>query len=112
MAAIQKVGLFGTMTRTQALLVIQMLGETHASEIARVLEVSLSQAQRAIDSLERAGIVVGVEEGRARRVRLNPRYPHLHELTELLGKMAASEIALQRQLAEIRRRPRRAGKAL
>jgi DNA-binding MarR family transcriptional regulator len=110
--AIHNVGLFGTLTRTNTLLVIYMLGETHASEIARVLDVSLSQAQKAIDSLERAGIVVGAEEGRARRITISPRLNLAEELKVLLAKMAQLDVPLQQRLAQIRRRPRRAGKQI
>ena len=106
------IGLFGTKTRSDTLLVIHMLGETHASEIARVLEISLSQAQKAIESLERAGIVVGAEEGRARRVRVSPRLLIADELKALLAKLAQFDVPLQQRLAETRRRPRRSGKAI
>src|SRR5579862_1276562 len=109
---IHSVGIFGTKTRSNTLLVIFMLGESHASEIARVLDVSLSQVQKAIDSLERAGILIGAEEGRTRRIRLSPRLATIDELGALLAKMAQLDIPLQQKLAEIRRRPRRSGKAL
>ena len=112
MPAINRVGLFGTLTRTNTLLAIYMLGETHASELARILEISLSQAQKTVDSLERAGVVVGVVEGKARRLRLNPRYPYLMELDSLLGRMGVDNTALQSKLSALRRRPRRAGKKL
>lgn len=112
MATSAPVGLFGSATRTSTLLVIRLLGETHASEIAAVLGKSLSRIQGAIASLERAGIVVGAEEGKARRIRLNPRYPALTELQSLLDKLGALDVPLQMQLAEKRRRPRRPGKAI
>jgi DNA-binding MarR family transcriptional regulator len=112
MPSSQPVGLFGTLTRTNTLLVVHMLGESHASEIARVLGISLSQAQKALDSLERAGAVTGADEGRARRVRISPRYPFRDELVNLLGRMATSELELQDRLAERRRRPRRSSKQL
>ena len=112
MGALVNIGLFGTRTRTNTLLVVYMLGETHASEIANVLGVSLSQAQRAVDSLEQAGVLVGAMEGRARRVRMSPRFVASAELQSLLAKMALTEVELQRRLAEVRRRPRRAGKRL
>ena len=112
MAALQTTGLFGTLTRTRLLLAIFLMGETHASELAKLLKISLSHAQKTIDSLERAGIIVGVEEGKARRLRLNPRNSYLPELTALLEKMSIRETELQSGLAELRRRPRRAGKEL
>ncbi len=64
MAALQTTGLFGTLTRTRVLLAISMMGETHASELAKLVGISLSRAQKTIDNLERSGIV-GVEEGKA-----------------------------------------------
>ncbi|MCE9559728.1 MAG: winged helix-turn-helix domain-containing protein [Armatimonadetes bacterium] len=112
MAKIYRVGLFGTLNRTNTLLAIHMLKETHASEVARVLAISLSLTQKAIDSLERAGLVIGVEEGRTRRVRLNPRYLLIAELKALLDKMALQDTAMQTKLAENRRRPRRSGKQI
>ena len=112
MARLTSVGIFGSKTRSNALLTIYLLQETHASEVARVLEISLSQAQKAIDSLERAGMIVGIEEGRARRVRLNTRIFGLKELTALLAKLSEQEVGLQERLAEVRRRPRRASKKI
>ncbi len=106
------VGLFGTATRSNTLLVIAMLGETHPAEIARVLEISLSQAQNAVASLERVGVVVSVREGVERRARLNPRYPLYEEVSALLAKAALQNVGLQERLATLRRRPRRTGKAL
>lgn len=107
-----KVGLFGTETRTQTLLVIHMLGESHASEIAKILDRRLSRIQAAVESLERAGVVIGIEEGKARRLRLNPRYPALKEVKNLLDALGRLDSPLQLRLAERRRRPRRAGKEL
>ncbi|MHB8635112.1 MAG: winged helix-turn-helix domain-containing protein [Fimbriimonadaceae bacterium] len=112
MKPIHRVGLFGTLTRTNTLVVVHMFGETHASEIASVLGISLSQAQRALDSLERAGIIFGAAQGRARRVRINPRYPHRDELTALLARIGSADQPLVDRMADIRRRPRRAGKML
>jgi DNA-binding transcriptional ArsR family regulator len=112
MKANAPVGLFGSATRTSTLLVIRLLGETHASEVAAVLGKSLSRIQGALSSLERAGIIVGAEEGKARRIRLNPRYPALEELGGLLDKLGMLDVPLQQKLAEKRRRPRRSGKAL
>lgn len=112
MASTSNIGLFGTTTRTSTLLVVHMLGESHASEIAQVLGRSLSRIQSALDSLERTGIVVGAEEGKARRVRINPRYFAVKELKELLDRIGEADVELQQRLADRRRRPRRVGKAL
>lgn len=106
------VGLFGTRTRTDILVLVASMEETHAAEIARLLQISLSTAQNALDTLEQAGVVVGAVEGRARRVRLDPRFFARDELKALLEKMALHDVELRDRIATIRRRPRRAGKKL
>lgn len=112
MASSPQTGVFGTMTRTNTLLVLHLLKESHASEIAGVLEISLSQVQKALDGLEVAGLVVGVRVGRERRVSINPRYPYREALLALLNDMTVRNVALHERLAAKRRRPRRAGKEL
>ena len=112
MDSIGSVELFGTPTRTSTLLVIQMLGETHGAEIARILNRSPSRIKDAVDSLERAGIIIGNEVGKTRRVRLNPRFVASEELRSLLAKLGMMDVELQKQLATVRRRPRRAGKEI
>ena len=74
MASAVQDALFGTTTRTTTLFVVHLLQETHASEIAQTLEISLSQVQKALNGLEIAGMVVGTRVGRERRIKLNPRY--------------------------------------
>ena len=106
------VGLFGTRTRTDILCLIYLMEETHASEVARLLDIRLSTAQNAIDSLEQTGVISGALEGRSRRIRLNPRYFAREEVRALLEKMAEGDAELRAKVATIRRRPRRAGKPL
>lgn len=106
------VGLFGTRTRTDILVLLAHLGETHASELARLLGVRLSTAQNALDSLEAAGIVAGAVRGRERRVQLDPRFFARDELRSLLERMAEHDPQIQERVASVRRRPRRAGKPL
>jgi DNA-binding transcriptional ArsR family regulator len=106
------IGVFGTATRTSTLLAIHMLGETHASELASLLGRSVSRIRNAVDSLEAAGLVVAVEEGRTRRISLNRRFIAADELTSLLAVLGTHDRILQDRLATKRRRPRRAKKAL
>ena len=106
------VGLFGTGTRTNVLLILALLGESHASEIARILDANASNVSKAIDSLEQAGVVVGIAVGRTRRITINPRYPYQADLTPLLQKMATTHPGLIQAVSELRHRPRRTGKQL
>ena len=103
---------FGTGVRTQVLLAISVLGETHARELAGLLGAGATTVRNALDTLERAGMVAGVMEGNTRRVRLDPRFRAHKELKALLDKLALGDTALMAAISELRRRPRRAGKAL
>ena len=63
---------FGTGVRTKTLLAIYLMQETHASELARVLDAGVNTIRNAIDTLERAGLVVGTMEGQTRRISAQP----------------------------------------
>jgi len=112
MGIARDVGLFGTGTRTNVLLLLALLGESHARELARILGATPSNIAKASGSLEQAGVVSSVLEGRTRRVSLNPRYPYKADLVPLLERMASSHPGLGQAVSELRRRPRRSGKDL
>ena len=105
-------GLFGTKNRTNILLFLALMEESHASELSRLLGTSVSNVQKTLDSLEQVGVVAGAVKGRERRVSLSPRYFARQELRDLLDKMASANPELIDKVGEIRRRPRRAGKEL
>jgi len=105
-------GLFGTKNRTNVLLLLGALGESHASELSRLAETSVSNVQKILDSLEQSGAVAGVIEGRQRRVSLNPRYFAYDELKTLIEKLTVHSPELLDKVADVRRRSRRAGKNL
>lgn len=94
------------------LVAISVMEESHATELARVLGVGDNTARNAALTLEEAGLIVGTSEGRARRLRLNPRFRAAAELKVLLDKLALGDPALLAAIAGLRRRPRKAGKAL
>lgn len=108
----QQVGIFGTVTRTNTLLVVYMLGETYPSQISEVLGIALSQVQKAVKSLETAGLVVTSIDGKQRKVMMNPRFTYKNELGALLQKMTVRAVDLQQKMAEYRRRPRKMGKEI
>jgi sugar-specific transcriptional regulator TrmB len=89
-----------------------MLGESHAREISRVLESSLSGVQKALRSLELDGMVAARAVGRARLYRINPRAHARRELERYLERLAEAERDLSQHVARLRRRPRRSGKPL
>jgi DNA-binding transcriptional ArsR family regulator len=103
---------FGGRSRTAVLLALRLLEDSYARELARVLESPLSGVQMALRGLERDGLVAGRLAGRTRLFRLNPRYFARQELQRYLLKLAEAEPALRARVADLRRRPRRAGKPL
>ena len=103
---------FGSTARTRVLLALQLMGESYARELARLLETSLSAIQKALQSLERDGLVAGRAVGRTRVYRLNPRGFARKELELYLERLLQSEVGLRAQVDGLRRRPRRTGKPL
>jgi DNA-binding transcriptional ArsR family regulator len=103
---------FGSATRTRVLLALRLLGESYARELSRLLGLNLSGVQRAIQSLERDGLVAGRSAGRTRLFRLEPRAFARRELERYLDRLLEPEAALRTQVASLRRRPRRTGKPL
>lgn len=103
---------FGSSTRTRVLFTLQLLTESYAREMARLLEISLSSVQKALRSLERDGLVAGRAAGRARLFRVNPRHHARRELERYLARLLEPETMLRTRASELRRRPRRSGKPL
>ena len=112
MALTSNFGLFGTKNRTNILLLLAIMEESHAAELSRLLGTSVSNVQKTLDSLEQVGVVAGVIKGRERRVLLSPRYFARQELRTLLDQMVLASPELIDRVGELRRRPRRAGKDL
>lgn len=110
--AIGGTDIFGSGVRTKALIAIFVMEETHAPELARVLGIPRTTVSSALTTLEEAGLIVGTMEGQTRRFRLNRRFRAHAELRALLEKLSLGDAALLSAIADLRRRPRRAGKAL
>ncbi len=103
---------FGSSTRTRALIALQMLGDSYARELARLLDAPLSGVQMALKTLERDGIIAARNVGRTRVYQLSPRYFAVRELAAYLARLAEVEIEIRRATNSLRRRPRRTGKPL
>lgn len=103
---------FGSATRTRILVALRLLTESYPRELSRLLGVPLSSAQKALASLERDGLVAARALGRLRAYRLEPRYFAHRELSDLLLRLGEPDRDLRSRVAALRRRPRRAGKAL
>src|SRR5262249_30481322 len=103
---------FGSSARTRSLLALSLLVESYPRELSRVLGLSLSGVQKALQSLERDGLVAARSVGRTRLYRLNPRAPARRELERYLERLLEAEYDLRERATRLRRRPRRTGKPL
>jgi len=101
--------LFGSSVRTDALVTISRLQRTHLSEIARVRDWRVVEIQRAVASLELAGVVVSTRMGSMRIVELNPTFPARTELYALLLRLSEIPTNADRW-RKSRGRPRAMGK--
>ena len=102
--------MFGTRNRTAVLVAIRLLETTYPAELAAVLGVRPFTVQQILRALEQEQAVAVRTVGRTRMVALNPRYVGHASLASLLWELGAHDPELQRRLASVRRRPRRAGK--
>jgi DNA-binding transcriptional ArsR family regulator len=103
---------FGSHARTRVLLAPHTLGESYARELARLLDLSLSGVQKALQSFERDGLVAARAAGRTRLYQLDPRAFARRELEQYLDRLLEAETELRDGAARLRRRPRRTGKPL
>jgi DNA-binding transcriptional ArsR family regulator len=103
---------FGGRIRTETLLALQMLEESYARELSRLLERTLFGVQKALRSLEEDGLVAGRMRGRTKLFRLAPGYFAYEELRRYLDRLAEPETDLRDRVNQLRRRPRRTGKRL
>ena len=85
----------------------------HARDIARFFDTDLYAIQKQLDNLETGGVLASRVAGRTRLYKLNPRYPFLKELRDLLLKTLLFYPEEEREkLMMNRRRPRRRDKPL
>jgi DNA-binding transcriptional ArsR family regulator len=89
-----------------------LLGQSYARELSRILGSPLSVVQKGLSTLERDGLIAGRLLGRTRLFEVDPRYFAAKELRAYLGRLAAADPGLQGRISTLRRRPRRTGKPL
>src|SRR5688572_10840752 len=104
------IGLFGSKAAYQVLMYIENYGEGYGAEIARVFEMSLSQAQTQLRKFEDLGLLVSRRLGSSRLFYFN-RNPIADSLRTMLRANLdrLPDTTLQRFYRQ-RRRPRRTGK--
>ena len=91
---------------------LRLLESSFPRELSRLLGVPVSAASRALAGLERDGLVAGRLIGRSRVYTLDPGYFARQELESYLLRLSDADTELRERTAQLRRRPRRAGKPL
>lgn len=103
---------FGSRSRTRVMIGLELLGESYARELARILGSGLSVVQKAVRSLELDGLIAGRTVGRTRVYALNPGYFAAKEVQRLTRRLAEADEDLRTRVGTRRSRPRRGGKPL
>jgi len=105
--------LIGSVNKERALIYLIARDRGYAREIARFFDAPLDPIQKALDGLERSGVLVSRSVGSTREYEFNPRYPMREELRTLLEKaLSLYPKELRDELLITRKRPRRKGKPL
>lgn len=105
--------LIGSVNKERALIYLIARDRGYAREIARFFDAPLDPLQKALDGLERSGVLVSRSVGTTLEYEFNPRYPMRDELRTLLEKaLSLYPKELRDELLIARKRPRRKGKPL
>jgi len=107
--------LFGNPVIEKVLFYLLMNEKCYPSELREVFHTPLYSFQRALERLEKGGILVSHKEGKTLLYQFNPRYPFLRELRSFLRKaydFFPEEIRKKYYDRALRKRPRRHGKPL
>ena len=107
--------LFGTPLIEKILFYTLINEQCYASELKRVFNIPLYSIQRALDRLEKGGVLMSFKEGKTLIFKFNKRYVFLEQLTLFLKKAYTylpDEIKNKYYEPIMRKRPRRHGKPL
>jgi hypothetical protein len=79
-------GLCGNKNVQKALLFLFVNSKCYGAQLQRILRTPLTSLQNALSRLEEGRIIVSYSEGKTKLYQLNPSYPLLPELEQLLKK--------------------------
>ena len=106
-------GILRAETQEKVLIYLLLRGEGYGKNIAEFYGVPTNPIQKQLARLEEDGVIVSQLIGTVRNYELNPRYPFLEPLKQLLkSALEAYPDDLKNQLLVQRTRPRQAGKVL
>lgn len=105
--------LLGSVNKERVLVYLASRRRGYAREIARFFGAPLYPIQRAMESLEAAGVLCSRSIGKTREFEWNQRYPARRELAGLVERgLSLYPRELRERLRIVRTRPRRKGKPL
>lgn len=105
--------LLGSMNKERVLVYLASRQRGYAREVARFFDVPLYPVQRAMESLEAAGVICSRLVGKTREFEWNLGYPAHDELANLVQRaLSLYPRELRDKLRLVRTRPRRKGKPL
>lgn len=107
--------LFGNPVIEKILFFLLVNEKCYPSQLKSAFDTPLYSFQRALDRLERGGIVVNHRLGKTLIYQFNPRYPFIKELKAFLQKAYDTfpgEIKEKNYEPIVRKRPRKLGKPL
>ena len=106
-------GILRAESQGKVLIYLLLRGEGYGKSIAEFYGVPTNPIQKQLARLEQDGVVASQLIGTVRIYKLNPRYPFLAPLKQLLKlALEAYPESLKSQLLVQRARPRQAGKAI
>ena len=107
--------LFGNPVIEKVLFYLLKNEKAYASQLSQVFETPLYSFQKALERLEKGGIIVREAQGKTQLYFFNPRYPMLKEIKLFLEKsyeFLPEDFREKYYEAPLRKRPRRKGKPL
>jgi hypothetical protein len=107
--------LFGNPVIEKVLFFLELNEKCYPSQLKANFQTPLYSFQRALQRLEKGGVIVSHKEGKTLIYQFNPRYPFLDELKAFLQKaynFFPEEMKEKYYEPIVRKRPRRQGKPL
>ena len=106
-------GLLRAESQEKVLIFLLLRGSGYGKNIAEFYGVPTNPVQKQLARLEADGVIVSQLIGKVRNYELNPRYPFINTLKELLkAAIEAYPDDIKNSLLIQRTRPRQAGKPL
>lgn len=104
-------GILRAESQEKILIYLLVREKGYGKAISETFNMSQNAVQKQLVRLEEDGVVVSQPIGKLREYQLNPRYPFIKPLKELLKKaLNAYPQDIQKMLTIVRTRPRQTGK--